>query len=277
MASVVNAAQAEVWNGLDGTRYAEEPDRLDMVNGAFNADLFAAAPVAPEYNVLDIGCGTGQTTRIAAKRTRGDVVGIDLSAAMLETAREKARGEGLSNIEFVQGDAQVHEFPEGKFDVVLSRFGLMYFADPVQAMSHIARAMRPGARLAAVCVGDHGKGDWGQVFAAMAANLPMPEVPAGDMADGFPTPDNIARVLNDAGFTEVSNEEVVRTNVWGRDAEDAADFLFSFEEGRQVFEALDPEVRDRARRGVIEALRPFERPDGVHMSTPAWLTTAVRP
>ncbi|MGP3913217.1 class I SAM-dependent methyltransferase [Nonomuraea sp. 10N515B] len=103
--------------------------------------------------MLDVGCGTGQTTRLAARTApHGHALGVDLSEPMLARARATAIAEGITNLRFEQGDAQVHPFPEGGFDVAISRGGIMFFADPVAAFANIGRALRPSGRLAFVCL-----------------------------------------------------------------------------------------------------------------------------
>ena len=113
------------------------------------AHFFAAAKVGAGDRVLDIGCGTGQTTREAARAAvDGVAVGVDISEVMLEQARRISDDEELSNISFELADAQVNPFPPTSFDLCISRFGVMFFADPVAAFTNIARALRPGGRLA---------------------------------------------------------------------------------------------------------------------------------
>src|SRR5688572_10172057 len=114
----------------------------------YNEHFRAAAGVGPQDRVLDSGCGAGQSTRDAARAAVGGrALGIDVSARMLEIARERAVAEGLANVAFEQGDAQGHPFADNHFDVAISRFGTMFFAEPVPAFTNIARALRPGARL----------------------------------------------------------------------------------------------------------------------------------
>src|SRR5262249_26983602 len=99
-------------------------------------------------HVLDIGCGAGQTTRQAARSARhGSALGIDVSALAVERARELARAEGLRNVTFERADAQVWRFPQGRFDLAISRFGTMFFDDPVAAFANVRRALRPAGRL----------------------------------------------------------------------------------------------------------------------------------
>src|SRR5690349_22478622 len=122
MQAIVNTRQAEAWNGWEGAHWARNRARYNAIVGAFNDDLFRAAAIAPDDRVLDVGCGTGHVTLLAARRaSRGHVVGIDLSAPMLERARADAAAQDLANVRFEQGDAQVHPFPDRGFDVALSR------------------------------------------------------------------------------------------------------------------------------------------------------------
>ncbi len=142
-----NTEQAAGWDGDQGEFWAANADRLDLLVAGYDADLLDAADLAPADRVLDIGCGTGSVTLQAGGRvSAGSVLGVDLSAAMLATARARAAAAGLSNVRFEQCDAQLHAFGE-QFDVVLSRTGTMFFADPVAAFANIRRALRPGGRL----------------------------------------------------------------------------------------------------------------------------------
>src|SRR5688500_3752262 len=112
-----------------------------------NERLRQSYGIRPGDRVLDIGCGAGQTTRDAARlAVAGSVLGVDASAPMIERARRLTEAAGLRNVEFEQADAQSHQFPDERFDVAISRFGTMFFADPVAAFSNIARAMRPNGR-----------------------------------------------------------------------------------------------------------------------------------
>jgi SAM-dependent methyltransferase len=277
MTTIVNTQQSEMWNGYEGNRWATEEDRWDALNGVFNEDMLSAAVIGEKDAVLDVGCGNGQTTRLAAQRTTGEVVGIDISVPMLDRANAAAEGLGLTNLRFEHGDAQVHPFPDAAFDVVISRFGLTFFAEPIPALANIGRAMRPGGRLAAICVGNYGEGDWAPVLGAMAGSLPLDFLNAPNPRDALADPDSIDRVLTGAGFTKVATAAVVRPNVWGRDPEDAAEFMLSFGPVRLVMEQVDEATATKARQAVAEAFSPHQRPEGVRMNTPAWLITAIRP
>ena len=136
-----NAAQAAEWDGPAGAHRIRYAAVFDAEARPHNERFRAATGVAPADRVLDIGCGTGQSTRDAARAAvAGRALGIDLSADMLDHARQVSRAEGLRNISFEQADAQVHAFPAGGFDVAISRFGSMFFADP--ADRHVEAAGR---------------------------------------------------------------------------------------------------------------------------------------
>ena len=113
-----------------------------------NEQFRAALDIRAADHVLDIGCGTGQTTReVALVASAGDALGVDIDAGMIARARELADREGVPNVRFEVGDAQAHPFSSGALDVAISRFGTMFFSDPAMAFRNIAHAVRPGGRL----------------------------------------------------------------------------------------------------------------------------------
>src|SRR5689334_4324308 len=121
MSEVANAEMLAAWDGDEGEHWAAHEEHYDATMRAHARLLADAADVGTADQVLDVGCGNGSTTRDAARAAReGGALGIDLSSAMLENARRKAAAEGLANVRFVQGDAQVHEFEPDAFDVVIS-------------------------------------------------------------------------------------------------------------------------------------------------------------
>jgi SAM-dependent methyltransferase len=277
--SIVNTAQAEAWNGYEGGHWAAHQDRYDAVNSGFNDHLLAAAAIGDQDRVLDVGCGNGQVTRLAARRAQS-AAGLDLSAPMLARARATAAAEGVANVTFEQGDAQIHPFPPGAYDVALSRFGIMFFADPVAAFANIGRALRSGGRVAFLSLRDIGSSDLGAVFAAMGGHLPpgagAPQ-PGAPGPESLADPDHIRRVLTGAGFADVTPAPVEATQVWGRDADDATEFLGGWGPVRYVLSQVDAGLGARARAALTEALRPFERDGAVRLRGTAWLTTATRP
>jgi SAM-dependent methyltransferase len=279
---IVNTGQSQAWNGYEGEHWAANDDRYDRVNSGFNEPLLDAAGIGEASSVLDIGCGNGKLTRLAARRaSRGRAPGVDLSGPMLGTARSRAEEEKVPNVTFEQGDAQVYPLPAGEFDAAISRFGIMFFADPVGAFANVGRGLRPAGRLAFACMPDAAGGsDREQVFRAVAAELPAPSVPpvtGGTSPESFSDPERAREVLTSAGFTDVAWTLVETPQVWGRDVADATDFIWGWGpiqfRARHVGEATVA----RARAALADALRPFATPDGVVLAGAAWLVTARWP
>ena len=280
MPAIVNTHQAQAWNGYEGRHWAEHQDRWDVVNRSANDSLFEAAAIDPADSVLDIGCGNGATSRIAARLAeRGRVFGIDLSLPMLERARVTAASEGLVNVQFEQGDAQVYPFPSGRFDVAISRFAMMFFADPVAAFANIRRALRPGGRLAFVSLGDFRTNDLRVAFAALAMHVPNP-APAAASEQGplsLADPVRIRTVLQEAGFDGVSITPIELSMLFGRDAADAADFLVSSGPIHFALEQANQLGNPVVLESVTDALRSFEQSDGVRLRGEHWLVRATHP
>lgn len=281
MTVIVNTAQEQAWNGPEGAHWARHQDRWNAVNDGFNEPLLDAARIGDRDRTLDIGCGAGRTTRLAALRApRGHALGLDLSGPMLAEARALAEAEGVRNAAFTRGDAQTHPLGESAFDAAISRYGAMFFADPEAAFGNIARALRPGGRLALICPSDPGLNDWVTAMTSLRGILPV-----GDFARlGHPgmfslgEPDRVRAVLAAAGFTAITLDETRAYGTWGRDAADAADFLLATGPGRHLMDQADEPARVRARAALTDHLRAHERPDGtVGLLSTAWLITADRP
>src|SRR5947208_11507830 len=138
---------ANAWDGEEGDQWTRFADEFDTHFRSIWARFLETDPIGPADRVLDIGCGSGQSTRDAARLARdGSALGVDLSESMLIDARRRASTEGLTNVEFLRADAQVHAFDTETFDLAISRFGSMFFSDPPAAFANLAPAPRPGAR-----------------------------------------------------------------------------------------------------------------------------------
>ncbi|GAB0102936.1 class I SAM-dependent methyltransferase [Nocardia sp. JMUB6875] len=281
MTEIVNTAQSEAWNGYEGEHWAGNFDRYDAVNHGFNAPLLTAARVTTGDHVLDIGCGNGQLTRAAARRTgtatgaSGSATGVDLSGPMLTRARELATAEAVPNVSFEQGDAQIHPFPDNAFDAALSRFGIMFFADPTAAFANIARALRPGGRLAFVAMPPMPGTDLGAVFGAAAAHLDNFVV--SPSVGPFSDPDRIRTLLTAAGFTDIAIEYREAEGIWGRDIPDATEFIMGWGPVHYHRTLAGFATDDKVRQAVSETLTPHATPDGVRLRVAAWLVTATTP
>jgi hypothetical protein len=153
----------------------------------------------------------------------------------------------------------------------------MFFADPIAAFGNIGRALRPGGRLAFLCMKGLDGTDMGTLFGAMAAHLPRPTGPDGTGPTSFADPARIRTVLTGAGFQDITWTHVEADQTWGRDVADAAEFLSGWGPVRFHMEQAGPDAAARARDALAAALRPFEKPGAVRLRGTAWLVTAVRP
>ena len=275
---VVNVQQAQAWNGLEGAAWADNAPRYDAMMGGFNQPLLALAAIGDNDNVLDIGCGTGQITLLAASRaTRAQVVGVDISEPMLTRARADAAEQGIANVRFDQADAEVHPFEEGGFDIVISRGGVMFFSDSAAAFANIARALRPGGRMVFI-VPQAGRpnSDYARATAALAPLMRRPS-PAARGMGSLSDPDRIHRVLGEAGLTEVNVRPVEALMDYGRDAADAAGFILGQGPVRFNLQDVDQATATRARAELRAALAAYENPGGVRIRGSVWLVSAIRP
>jgi SAM-dependent methyltransferase len=267
---VVNTEQAEAWNTDEGVHWAAHAERYDAMSAAFNQPLLDAAAIGETDSVLDVGCGNGQTTRLAARRaSRGTAVGLDLSGPMLARARHLAVAEGLANTVFEQGDAQVHTFAPALFDMAISRFGVMFFADPVAAFRDVGKALRPGGRLAFVCWQELSRNEWLLVpVGAALEHVPMPDLgPSGAPGPfSLAEPDHIQDVLGSAGFERVLVTALDGQIRLGDDANDAIGFLRGTSMARVLLDQADQAAATRALDAVTEALRAHEAPEGLYLN-----------
>ena len=268
MPEIVNTHQAEAWNGYEGEHWAENHDRYDAVNSGFNDMLLAAADIGPDDRVLDVGCGNGRISWLAARHA-AQVTGIDLSGPMLARARTTAMG--VPNLTFQQGDAQVFPFPPHAFDVAVSRFGVMFFADPVAAFANIRGALRPGGRLAFLSMRD--LGDLAGVLTAIGGTPVSTSTETGPLS--LSDPAVIDRVLTGAGFTDVRAQPVEAPQVWGRDVADATEFIMGWGPVRFALRDASPATVDGVRTAVAEALAPHADGDAVRLRGTARLVTAT--
>jgi len=274
-----NAAQAAEWDGPAGahrTRYAAV---FDAETRPHNERFRAAAGVAPRDRVLDVGCGTGQTTRDAARAAlSGRALGIDLSAQMLDHARRLSQEEGLANVSFLQADAQVHRFPAASFEVAISRFGTMFFADPVAAFGNIAHALSPGGRLVLMVWQARDRNEWSTAIReALAGDNPVPPPPAdGPHPFSLADPAVTEGILTAAGFAEVSFTDVREPVYYGPDPAVAFDVVRGLRSTRDLLAGLAAGEAERALDRLRATLASHQAPGGVFFDARTWIIAARR-
>ena len=279
-AAAGNAAQAEAWNGDEGRFFVAERARHERMGQRHAERLLAAAAVTPADAVLDVGCGCGEITIRAARAAwSGHALGMDLSAVMLAEARRLAGRGGVRNVSFQRADAQVHAFPAAGFHVAISSFGVMFFADPHAAFANIGAALRPGGRLAFLCWQDVTRNEWLTVpLAAVAAHVPLPEMPAADQPGPFSLadPQRIRTLLSGAGFGGIGIEAVDGDRWMGTDLDDVIGYYTRTPFARPLIAAAGERTNEAVTGAMRDALRPCQRADGVVLRSAAWLVTARR-
>jgi ubiquinone/menaquinone biosynthesis C-methylase UbiE len=244
-----------------------------------NAVLRRAAGVRLHDHVLDLGCGTGQTTRQAARTARaGSVLGVDVSAAAIERARELTRAEGPGNVTFEHADAEVHRFPQHRFDLAISRFGTMFFDDPVAAFSNVGRALRPAGRLVMMVWQPHDRNEWDVAIRQCLAGAegPVAAVSAGPDAFSLADPPTVRQILGAAGFAGITFTDVHEPVYYGPDVAAALAWVRGFTCTSETLKRLDPATAARAVQRLREMLTAHLSDDGVCFDSRAWLVTARR-
>ena len=256
------------------------PTRLDFYDAELRAHhehLRAAYGISPGDEVLDIGCGTGLTTREAARAAEpGRVVGVDVSEGMLERAREKTAAEQLDNVRFELGDAQLHRFDPAGFDVAISRFGTMFFSDPAAAFANIAAALRPEARLVLLVWQRHEHNEWARAIDAALGDAAQPPQPGADpfsLGDAEAT----AGILEGAGFDGIRFEDVHEPVLYGHDLDAALAFVRGFQDTSAALASLSDGEAARTVERLREMLAAhYSEERGVALDSRSWLITARR-
>jgi SAM-dependent methyltransferase len=241
--------------------------------------LLRAGAIRSHEHVLDIGCGVGQTTRDAARlAAAGSAFGVDTSAPMIARAHELAAAEGLRNARFEQGDAQVHNFPSEHFDVAISRYGTMFFADPVAAFRNIRRALRPRGRLVMMVWQSHEANEWSvAIQRALATRDTAPIVsPGSPDAFSLADPRTVERILAAAGFSDMSFNDVHEPVYYGASVDAAFDWVRGFLFTRDLLEQLDASAAALAVERLRDTLAKHCRLDGVWFDARAWIVTSER-
>ncbi len=272
-----NHEQLRAWDGGEGTYWATHAERFDRSVARYHGPLMEAAAVSTTDRALDIGCGSGETTRDAGRAaSHGEALGVDLSSQMLEVARRLSAAEGLTNVGFEQVDAQIHPFSPESFDVAISRTGSMFFGDAVAAWGNIARALRRGGRLALLVWQPLPENEWFQTIAgALSAgrllSAPPPDAPGPfSMSD----PDRVRGLLTDAGFSTPRLVGLRGPMRFGDTAEDAHAFIVGL--SGWMLKGLDAAGQARALDDLMARLRAHETGQGVDLGSATWLITAVR-
>jgi len=276
---IANVDMAKAWDGEEGDQWTQFADEYDNTTRSIWSRFLATNAIGRRDNVLDIGCGCGQSTRDAARLAHeGFALGVDLSSSMLAVARRRAGVEGVANVDFRHADAQTYAFEPGTFDIAISRFGAMFFENRTAAFTNIAAALRPGGQLAVLVWQDVTKNEWIMTVRetlAAGRDLPMPAVGApGPMA--LSDPDDVRSLLSEASFASVSFTSIEEPMWFGADAEAAYEFVGEIGIVKGLSDGLDADAKAAGHTRLKVALREHETPEGVRFGSGVWLISATK-
>jgi SAM-dependent methyltransferase len=276
-----NAEQIRYWNEVSGPKWVALHELVDAQIAPLGLRAMERAGLRAGERVLDIGCGCGGTTIELARRVgpAGAATGIDISSIMLERARAAAATAGVVNLQFANADAQTHTFERDSFDVLYSRFGVMFFNDPAAAFRNLRAALRPGGRLAFVCWQSVQLNPWmfvPMMAAAQHISFPAPPPPNAPGPFSFADPERVRGILSDAGFRQIGFEALNETLTvgGGGSLDQTVNFLLQMgPTGTAMREAAQDKV-DIVMAAVRESLTPFATAQGIQMASAAWIVTA---
>lgn len=274
-AAELAAEQAAYWNGPGGQGWLAAYQRIQRAIGEIGEIGLSAAAAQTGEHAIDIGCGTGDTTAALARAVglTGHVLGVDISEPLIAAARTHR----LDNASFVVGDAATHTFQSAHYDLVFSRFGVMFFADPVAAFRNIRRALKPQGRLVFIAWRTPQENPWGTVPMRAAQPFlppqprPGPEDP-GQFAFGDRT--RVERILGDAGFRALRFEPIDRQIWMGDSVAEVVAGADRFGPLARAFAGAEPAAIEKARQAIADVLAPHQGPDGVRLPGACWLVRA---
>jgi ubiquinone/menaquinone biosynthesis C-methylase UbiE len=275
-----NSSQIADWNGPLGARWATQQEEMDAFTAPFGQDGLAAAAAQPGERVIDVGCGAGATSLALARTVGpgGQVVGVDVARQLLAVARRRGEDEGLKQLSFSEADASSAALPSG-LDLIFSRFGVMFFAEPIPAFAHMRKAMKNTGRLAFVCWRSAKENPWASVpvMAARQALGLAPTATTGYSPGPFAFADDawVRGVLEQAGFRDVAATPHEHLMPLGRKLREAAEYAVRSGPVARMVREAKPEDAPKIIDAVEKALAPLAAADGaVALPGRTWVVTA---
>jgi SAM-dependent methyltransferase len=274
-----NADQIAYWNGPGGQRWADRQAAQDiLLRPVLDILIDRAKPQAGE-RIIDVGCGSGASSIALADKVApaGHVLGVDVSGPMLVRARQSAPKE--LPVEFVQADATVYPLVSGSFDLLASRFGVMFFADPALSFTNMRKALKPSGRLAFACWREPRENPFFMApLQAVYKHVPKlpPQGPEDPGPFAFASEERVHRILGEAGFTAIGMEpcNLALDVAIGRGLEAAVQSALEIGPASRALEGHPEDVRAAAVNSIREALTPFAKGETVPLPAAIWIVTA---
>jgi len=281
-----NKEATEAWSGPLFDRFVQFRELVTGGLGAHGETALKVYPPPPGGRVLDLGCGFGDTTQQLAALVgpSGEAVGVDVSEPFVAAAREEAQGAGVSNVRFLSGDVQIMDLGAG-FDYAFSRMGIMFFANPVQALRNVRSALTPGARFCAIVWRRKLDNAWlNRAEQVVEGYLERPEETdeptCGPGPFSMADADTVSEQFKIAGFEEVSLQRCDLPIKIGNDLEHAVEFNMSLGPAGEVLRLWGDrveEIRPKIAGDLRETLAEFDGPGGVTAPASTWIIGAVAP
>jgi SAM-dependent methyltransferase len=274
-----NETEIAYWNGAGGRSWVHRQEGQDTILAPISKVAIERAAVQPGERVVDIGCGTGATSIELGKRVgfSGHVLGVDVSEPMLARAAERLPAD--APVEFVRADATTYQFQPAAFDLLFSRFGVMFFAEPARSFANLRTALRPGGRLAFACWRKPDENPWLMV-PLRAAYEHVPPLPRPGPEDpgpfSFASEQRVRRILEEAGFQSARLEpcDLELDIACGGGIEEAVKTAVGIGPASRAIEGQPPKVRAAVTESVQSALLPNQRGQHVPLAAAIWLVTA---
>jgi ubiquinone/menaquinone biosynthesis C-methylase UbiE len=276
-----NADQIAYWNSAVADRWARRQAEIDAMMAHFKEALLGAANLGPQgpWRVLDVGCGSGETTLLAAQIGH-EMTGLDVSTSLLELAKARAAKAGLSGVDFFLGDAS-RMFIDPPFDLVMSRFGVMFFDDPAKAFKNLAKLTRVGGRIVFVCWRSPAQNQW--VTLPLSALDGLVEAGGAKQADGpgpfaFADPDKVRAILSGAGFDQIKITPFDGHMAMGaaKGVQAAAAYLAEIGPAARAIAELPKEKRPEVMGRLEAVVSRHMQGDGLVLQGAIWVVEAVR-
>ncbi len=275
----LNADQIAYWNGPGGQHWTDRQQTQDVLLAPVSDILIDRAKAKVGERIIDVGCGCGATTTAWAQKVgpTGHVFGVDISAPMLARARQVAPA-GLP-VDFVLADATVYPFDPASFDLLVSRFGVMFFAQPALSFANMRKALRPSGRLAFACWREPRDNPW-LMAPLQAAYKHVPKLPQVGPEDpgpfSFAAEQRVHRILGEAGFSAIAMEpcNLSLDVAVGRGLDAAVEAALEIGPASRALEGQPTEVRIAATKSIREVLAPFAKGNTVPLAASIWIVTA---
>ncbi|WP_407174774.1 class I SAM-dependent methyltransferase [Bradyrhizobium sp. STM 3562] len=274
-----NADQIDYWNGPGGQRWADRQQAQDILLAPILDLLIAHADPKPGERAIDVGCGSGATTVAFARKVgpSGHVLGIDVSGPMLARARQNAPAE--LPVDFVLADATVYPFDAASFDLLVSRFGVMFFAEPAVSFVNLRKALRPSGRVAFICWREPRENPFFMApLQAVYKHVPKlpPQGPDDPGPFSFASEERVHRILTEAGYRSIAMQphDLALDVAIGRGLEAAVQGALEIGPASRALQDHPAQVREAARNSIREALAPYARGESVPLPASIWIVTA---